>query len=74
MEEKIKVIPTNVKTYAKIILAAPNAKKVDISFHTSKEAAEIKLLRMKSWPYKVITRARNENGRFTKGFALICCK
>lgn len=73
-EEMKKDLLPEIKRYAKTILAAPNAKRVDISTHTTKADAEAKSARMKTWPYKVIVRARDEKGRFTKEFALICCK
>ena len=64
-----------IKRYAKTILAAPEkTKEVKIFIFMGKENAEAKSAKMKSWPYKVIVKARTENGRFTKGWALICCK
>ena len=60
--------------YKKTIKAAPSCKVVSIySFNTSAEA-KVKLSKLKAWPYKVITNARDEKGRFTKGVVLICCK
>ena len=63
-----------IRRYAKTILAAPDAKRVDIYTFNTKEGAEAKAARMKTWPYKVIVKARDEHGKFTKGWALICCK
>ena len=62
------------KRYAKIILAAPELNEVDILNFPSKEEAEKKSAKLKKWPYKVITKARDTNGRYTKGYTLICCK
>ena len=64
-----------VKRYAKVILAAPEGtRRVEIHTFKTREEAEAKSGRLKSWPYKVIVRARNKRGQFAKGFALICCK
>lgn len=62
------------KRYAKTILAAPDAKRVEINYFSTKEGAEAKSLKMKTWPYKVVVKARDENGKFIKGWVLICCK
>lgn len=62
------------KRYAKIIKSAPGFKSVVIyDFNTTKEAKS-KANRLVAWKYKIITRARDESGRFTKGFVLICCR
>lgn len=74
-EMKKKEVLPEIKRYAKIILAAPEGtKRVEIHTFDTKEEAVVKSSRLKSWPYKVIVRARNERGQFAKGFALICCK
>ena len=74
-EMKKKELLPEVKRYAKVILAAPEGtKRVEIHSFKTKEEAEAKSERLKSWPYKVIVRARSEKGKFAKGFALICCK
>lgn len=74
-EEMKKELTQEIKRYAKTILAAPaETKEVKIFIFAERSNAESKSARMKTWPYKVITRARDDNGRFTKNFALICCK
>jgi len=68
------VIP-ELKSYAKTILGmAPNTKRVCIYNCDTKVQAQKKSDRLKSWPYKVIVKARDTKGRFAKGYALICCK
>lgn len=62
------------KRYAKIIKAAPGFKTVLIYDFKTRAEAESKIKRLRSWKYKVITRARNEQGKFAKGFVLICCR
>jgi hypothetical protein len=72
--KKKEVLP-EIKRYAKVILAAPEwVKRVEIHTFDTREEAEAKSEKLKSWPYKVIVRARNKKGQFAKGFALICCK
>ena len=72
--KKKEVLP-EIKRYAKIILAAPEGvKRVEIHTFDTKKEAEVKSGKLKTWPYKVIVRARNKKGQFAKGFALICCK
>lgn len=72
---KKKELLPEVKRYAKVILAAPKGtRRVEIHTFDTREEAEAKSGRLKSWPYKVIVRARGKNGKFTKGYALICCK
>ena len=74
-EEMKKEILPEVRRYAKIILAAPEGtRRVEIHSFETKEEAEAKSERLKSWPYKVIVRARSEKGKFAKGYTLICCK
>ena len=72
--KKKEVLP-EIKKYAKIILAAPEGvKRVEIHTFDTKKEAEVKSGKLKTWPYKVIVRARNKRGQFAKGFALICCE
>lgn len=76
-EDKMKkeeILFPELKRYTKTILGAPNAKHVVIYNLDTREAAEKKSAKLRSWPYKVIVKARDENGRFAKGWALICCK
>lgn len=69
-----KELLSETKRYAKTILAAPSVKEIDIRTFPTKEKADKKSAKLKSWPYKEIVKARDANGRFTKGYALICCK
>ena len=65
----------DLRRYATSILAAPSRKKVTIYIYDDlQEAIKMKGIKLKTWKYKVIVKARNENGRFAKGWALICCK
>ena len=73
-EMKKELLIPETKRYAKTILAAPNAKKVVIYTSDTKKNAEARSAKLKSWPYKVVVKARDEKGKFTKGWALICCK
>lgn len=62
------------KRYLKIITSAPRSKNIVIYACDTKIQAENKSKKLRSWPFKVITRARTKDGRFTNGFVLICCK
>ena len=73
-EMKKKEVLPELKMYAKIILAAPDAKDVGIYAFDKKEDAQAKSNRLRKWPYKVIVRARRANGNYAKGWVLICCK
>lgn len=60
--------------YSRIIKAAPGFKTIIIyNFDTFKETKTM-YKRLKSWSYKVVTQARDEKGRFAKGFVIICCR
>ena len=60
--------------YAKIIKAATGFKSVLIYDFDTVKQAKAKSKSLRSWKYKIITRARDDKGRFTKGFVLICCR
>lgn len=62
------------KRYASVIYKAPKHDTVKIYNFDTKEEAKTKLLKLTVWPYTYIVHARDENGRFAKGWALICCK
>lgn len=62
---------TECKRYSSVI---KDSKNVVIYFYIVKADAEKKSKSLKSPLTKTIVRARDEKGRFQKGFVLICCK
>lgn len=74
MEKTKRDLTPTEKKYAKIINDAPSIKEVKICIVDDLEKAYKKANRFKRWNYIVITRARDERGRFISSWALICCR
>lgn len=59
------------KRYAKVL---QESKHVTIYWYPKRSDAELKRKRLRKYSAKHIVRARDEKGKFVKGFVLICCK
>jgi len=73
-KRKEKSLSPDIKRYAKIIFMSPVRNKIRVWNFGTKEKAEVKRIKLKGWSYQAIVKARDENGRFKKGWVLICCK
>lgn len=74
MEKKIDALEMEMKRYAFVIAKAPSSKDVIIYYFDTKKDAEAKYKKLRSKKWKSIVKARDNNGRFSKGWVLICCK